>query len=240
MRILAIETATPSSSVALGDGRTLAALAVQVDRRGHVGFLGAALEFCFDRAGWEPSELDAIVVDVGPGLFTGIRAGLATAQGIAAAVGVPLVPASSLDALALRAATGRRRIWAVVDARRGQVAVASYRPVPGGVVKDTAPELVDLAEFRALLDADPTDALVVGDWEALPGDAMFRGMHRVRTGRPRYPSAEILLEIAGLRLKRGEAFGTEPVRPLYLREPDAAINWTEFRREGMWPEPEST
>ncbi len=239
MKILAIETATPSSSVALGDGRSLAALAVQVDRRGHVGFLGAALEFCFERAGWKPGDLDAIVVDVGPGLFTGIRAGISTAQGVAAAVGASLLGATSLDALALRAATGRRRIWPVVDARRGQVAVASYRPVPGGVVKDGAPELVDLAEFRALLDADPGDALVVGDWEALPGESPFRGLHRVRTGRPRYPSAEILLEIAGLRLRRGDAAGADAVRPLYLREPDATINWAEFRKEGMWPQPES-
>ncbi len=233
MRILAIETATPSSSVALGTGHELAALAVQVDRRGHVGFLGAALEFCFARAGWEPAGLDAVVVDVGPGLFTGIRAGIATAQGIAAAVGVPVVAVNSLDALALRAATGRRRIWPVVDARRGQVAVASYRPVPGGVAREDPPELVDLAELRARIDADPGDALVVGDWQAL-GDAPFRGMHRIRTGWPRYPSAEILLEIADMHLQRDAAPDAGLVRPLYLREPDAAINWSEFRHQGAW------
>ncbi len=232
MKFLAIETATRASSVALGDGQQLAAQAVQVDRRGHVGFLGAAIDFCFGRAGWSPSDLDAVVVDTGPGLFTGIRAGIATAQGVAAAVGVPVIAASSVDAVALRAATGRRQIWAIVDVRRGQVAVAAYRPVPGGVVKDEPVDLVDLAELRARIEADPGDALVVGDWQAL-GETPFHGMHRVRTGRPRYPSAEILLEIADMRMQKGSP-PTDQVRPLYLREPDAEINWAEFRHQNAW------
>ena len=61
-----------------------------------------------------------MAVDTGPGLFTGIRVGIATAQGLAAMLGVPILGASSLDALALQAATGRRRIWPVVDVRRGR------------------------------------------------------------------------------------------------------------------------
>lgn len=234
MKFLAIETATPASSVALGEDRDLAAMAVRVDRRGHVGFLGGAMEVCFAQAGWSPSDIDAVVVDVGPGLFTGIRAGIATAQGFAAAVGVPLISAVSLDALALRAATGRRRIWALVDARRRQMAVAPYRPVPGGVVKDGGPELVGFEEFRAMLVSDPADVLLVGDHGGLPAEVL-RGLHRVRTGRPRYPSADMLLEIAEMRAAKDEFVGPDEVRPMYLREPDVAINWTQFREEGLWP-----
>lgn len=235
MKILAIETATPASSVAIGDGRTLEAMALRVDRRGHVGFAVEAIEFCLARAGWRPADLDVVAVDVGPGLFTGIRAGLATAQGIAAAVGVPVVPVSAVDALALRAATGRRRIWSVVDVRKGQVAVAPYRPVPGGVVKDGPIELASPGEFRGLLTADPTDVLVVGNWHALP-EGTLRGIHRARTGRPRYPSAETLLELARLRAARDDYPAQEAIRPLYLRAPDAVIGWSDFREEGLWPE----
>ncbi|MDR9451220.1 MAG: tRNA (adenosine(37)-N6)-threonylcarbamoyltransferase complex dimerization subunit type 1 TsaB, partial [Acidimicrobiia bacterium] len=72
MRLLAIEAATPASSVALGMGREVVASAEQVDRRGHAAFIVSALDFCFDQVGWRPHELDAIVVDVGPGLYTGI------------------------------------------------------------------------------------------------------------------------------------------------------------------------
>lgn len=235
MKILAIETATAASSVALGDGDSLAAMAVNVDRRGHVGFLIPAVEFCFFQAGWKRDDVEVVAVDVGPGGFTGLRAGIATAQSFAAAIGAPLVCASSLTAIAVRAATGRRRIWAIVDMRRGQIAVAPYQPLPGGVAPDGGAELLSPEEFRATLDSDPADTLVVGDWGVLP-DRLFSGLHRVKRGRPRYPSAEVLLEIAAQQAARGEWVRPEDVRPDYMRVPDVQINWQEFRSEGVWPE----
>lgn len=234
MKILAIDTATPGSSVALGDGSRLVAMAGRVDPRGHVGFLVPALDFCFEQVGWERSDIDVVAVDIGPGPFSGLRAGVATAQAFAAAVGAPVVVASSLTVIALRAATGRRRIWSVVDMRRGQVVAAPYQPLPGGVVPDGDPELVTPEEFRATLESDPADTLVVGDWRSLP-DKLWTGLHRVRRGRPRYPSADVILEIAAIGAGREEFQRAEEVRPRYLREPDAAINWQQFRSEGMWP-----
>ena len=233
MKILAIETATPGASVALGEGRDLAASAQRVDRRGHGSFLVSALDFCFDQAGWTPGDLDAIVVDVGPGLYTGIRVGLATAQGLAAALGIPIIPGSSLNAIAVRAATGRRHIWSIVDVRRGEFAVATYNPVPGGVVRDGASQLVRPDQLRAMLDSDPNDSLLVGDVDALP-ESFFNGLHRVRRGLPRYPSAEALLELAVPRINAGEYPHASEIRPLYLREPDVKIGWDELRKEGPW------
>ena len=235
MKILAIETATPASSIALGEDETLVAMSVNVDRRGHVGFLTSAIDFCFERAGWTPDDLELVAVGVGPGPFTGLRAGIATAQAIAAAVGVPIVTVGSLTTLALRASTGRRRIWPIVDVRRGQIATAPYRPVPGGVIADGPPEVVTSDEFAAMLSAERQDTLLVGEWQVLP-DTVLRGLHRVKTGRPRYPSADIMLEIAALRAGSDDFAGAEEIRPMYLREPDTDINWTDFREEGVWPE----
>lgn len=234
MKTLAIETASPASSVALGEDGEVAAMSVRVDRRGHVEFLVPAIDFCFAQAGWAPEDLDLVAVDVGPGPYTGIRAGISAAQGIAAAVGVPVVTISSLTVLALRAATGHRQIWPVVDVRRGEIATAPFRPVPGGVVRDGATEVVTPAAFRALVDSRPTDALVVGDWRILP-DSVFTGMHRTKMGRPRFPSADVMLEIAAIRAQQDDFAPPEEVRPMYMREPDTAINWTRFREEGMWP-----
>lgn len=169
-----------------------------------------------------------VAVDVGPGRYTGLRAGIATAQGIAAAIGAPLVTVGSLSVLALRAATGRRRIWPVVDVRRGQIAAQPFQPVPGGVVADGAPEVMSADELRGPLEADPADALVVGDWEALP-EEVLRGLHRVKRGRPRYPSADVVLEIGEMKARRGDFATPEQVRPVYLREPDARINWSQLR-----------
>lgn len=233
MRIVAIETATAASSVALVEGSGVVASARRIDRRGHVGFLVPALDFCFSQAGWAPADIDVVAVDVGPGLFSGIRAGLATAQAVAGAAGVPLIPVISLDAVALGAATGHRRVWAVVDVRRGEVAVGPYRPVPGGVVRDGPTELVTAAKLRATLESDATEALVVGDWQAMSPDTLL-GIHGLKTGRPRYPAAAAVADIARGRADKGEVPHPDEVRPRYMREPDVTINWADYREEGPW------
>ena len=234
MKILAIETATAASSVALGEDGELRAIAANVDRRGHIGFVVPAIDFSFERAGWTAHDLDLLAVDVGPGTFSGIRVGVASAQGIAAAVGVPIVTVSSLTLLGMRAATGHRRIWPVVDVRRGQIATSPFRPVPGGVVRDGAPEIVSPDELRAMIEADGSESLMVGDLGALP-EGFFNGLDRVKQGRPRYPSADVILEYATMAAAKEDFTGAEDVRPFYMREPDARINWSEFREEGMWP-----
>jgi tRNA threonylcarbamoyladenosine biosynthesis protein TsaB len=235
VRLLAIETATPLSGVVLAEDRGVVATASRLDRTGHAGFLVPAIDFCFDQAGWFPDDLDAIVVDVGPGLYTGIRVGIATAQGLASALGIPVVAGTSLDALALEAATGHRHIFSIVDVRRGELAVSTYRPVPGGVVRDAPAELMSMEGLRAALMSDPGNPLVVGDVPAIAGHVL-RGLHRVRTGRPRFPSAQALLEIGLARLEKN-AFPSETLRPLYLREPDVTLNWEKITPEGPWSKP---
>jgi tRNA threonylcarbamoyladenosine biosynthesis protein TsaB len=233
LKLLAIETATPGASVALVEDRTTLAAASRIDRVGHATFVVPAIDFCFDQVGWSPEDLDAVVVDAGPGLYTGIRVGLATAQGLGAAFGVPIIPAVSVDALALEARTAHRLIWAVVDVRRGEFAVATYRPVPGGVVKEGTTALVNPEQFRATLQSSPDDALVVGDVGQLP-EGFFRGLGHAKTGRPRYPYAVALAEIGHGRVEKGQFPAPDDLRPLYLREPDVTINWDKLRREGPW------
>jgi tRNA threonylcarbamoyladenosine biosynthesis protein TsaB len=233
MKLLAIETSTPGSSVAVVEDRRTLAAASRIDRVGHAGFLVPAIDFCFDQVGWSPSDLDAVVVDGGPGLYTGIRVGLATAQGLAAAFGIPFIPVVSVDALALEAKTGHRMIWALVDARRGEFAVARYRPVPVGVVRESLTELMSPDQLRATMESTADDSLVVGDVSELP-DGFFRGMHHVKTGKPRYPYAVALAEIGAGKYDRDDYPPPEDVRPVYLREPDVTINWEKIRQEGPW------
>ena len=228
MKIVAITTSTPASSVALADGLRVVASAENVNARGHGDFVVAALDFCMRTAGWSPEEIESVVVDVGPGLYTGIRVGISVAQGIGASVGAQVAPVSSLDALALRAATGRRHIFPVVDVRRGEVAIAGYSPVPGGVVRDYPIELTTPERLVAMLSTLREEILLVGDVPAL-GRGALAGMRGVRVGRPRYPTSEALEE-AGLGiLERGEAPHPDAVRPQYLRDADVNINWKRLR-----------
>jgi tRNA threonylcarbamoyladenosine biosynthesis protein TsaB len=235
VRLLAIETATPGASVALVEDATTLAAASRIDPTGHATFLVPAIDFCFDQVGWSPSALDAVAVDIGPGLYTGIRVGVATAQGLAAAFGIPIIPAVSVDAIALEARTGHRLIWAVVDVRRGEFAVARYRPVPGGVIRESAPELVNPEVLRAQLDSAPDESLVVGDTGAFP-EGLLRGLHRVKVGKPRHPYAVALAEVARGKYEKDEFPPSTEIRPIYLRDPDVTINWAKLRQQGPWGE----
>lgn len=233
MKYLAIETATPGASVAVVEDSNTLAAASRIDRFGHSAFLVPAVDFCFDQVGWSPSDLDAVIVDVGPGLYTGIRVGLATAQGIAAAFGIPIVPAMSLDAIALEARTGHRQIWAIVDVRRGEFALARYRPVPGGVVKDGGVELVTPEVLRAELVENDEQSLIVGDTAALP-EGFVRGIHRTKVGKPRYPYAVALAEVGRGKFEKDVYPTPDEIRPMYLRDADVTINWEKVRQEGPW------
>ncbi len=233
MKIVAISTSTSASSVALAEGRRVVASAQNVKARGHAGFVVAALDFCLRTANWSPEDIESVVVDVGPGLYTGIRVGISVAQGIGASVGAQVVPVSSLDALALRAATGRRRIYPVVDVRRGEVAVAGYSPLPGGVVREYPIELTTPERFLAMLSTQREAILLVGDTPAL-GKGALAGLRGVRVGRPRYPAAEALAEAGLGLLERGEVPHPDAVRPQYLRDADVNINWERLRSPFQW------
>jgi tRNA A37 threonylcarbamoyladenosine modification protein TsaB len=102
------------------------------------------------------------------------------------------------------------------------------------VVKDGAPELVSPSELTALLDSDPEDVLEVGDTAALP-ERTLRGLHRVKQGRPRYPSAEALVEVAATALDKGDVPHPDEIRPLYLRDADVTIN-PAVMAPGPWAE----
>ena len=108
-------------------------------RRGrrHAETLVPAIEFLCNQAGIEMTEFSAIAVDIGPGLFTGMRVGIAAGKAIAQALRIPMIGISSLDLLAFPLRYSDRTIAAVIDARKGEVFTAFYRTVPGGVQRVT-------------------------------------------------------------------------------------------------------
>ena len=180
MLILAIETSTPQVGVALVDyDGVLASFHANRDRR-HAETVVPAVEFLFRQAGVGPSDLGAVAVDVGPGLFTGLRVGLATAKTMAQSLRIPMVGVSSLDLLAFAARMSDRRIVATVDARRGEVFAATYRRVHGGVQRLTEPVVASpdevaglVAAVRAWVDGgvDPGDIGVAARTKTILGAA---------------------------------------------------------------------
>jgi hypothetical protein len=80
--------------------------------------------------------------------------------------------------------------------------------------------------------SDPSNPLIVGDAEALPEETVS-GIHRVKIGKPRYPTARSLLEVGLSQLERGP-FPSETLRPMYLREPDVTLNWDKLQPGDPW------
>lgn len=132
---LAMDTATPLGTVAVGDGHELRAEITLGVRARHSESLLPAIDFALTTAGVEPAELGAIIVGAGPGSFTGIRIAAAAAKAFAHTLDLPLLAAPSLMAVAANGAGRTEPVCAMFDARRGDVYAGCYRFGDDGTVE---------------------------------------------------------------------------------------------------------
>jgi tRNA threonylcarbamoyladenosine biosynthesis protein TsaB len=226
MIVLGIETATTQVGCALGGHEgVLASLHVARGRR-HAEILTPAIAFLCEQAEVGLDEVGAIAIDVGPGLFTGLRVGMATGKAMAQALRVPVVGLSSLDLLAYPVRSTRRLIAAVIDARRGEVFAAFYRHVPGGVQRLSDPFVTRAEDVAAELEARDEEALLVGDGALRYAEA-FAGLSHVEPASigNAHPSAAALVELAQPKVQREEYVQPWELRPLYLRQADVDPAW---------------
>jgi tRNA threonylcarbamoyladenosine biosynthesis protein TsaB len=233
MTLLAIESATDMVGAALLRDDGGSAERVHVGGRAHAELLAPAIEEVCAVSGYTVADIDQIAVDVGPGLFTGLRVGVATAKALAQALGVPLLGVGSLDVLAaaVRDAgeeeSGVSRagpVASVVDARRGEVFAAAFRfdrtgheaggpgsgglPIDPEVVRDDRAEPLApdaLVAWLVGLAAEAGPILVVGD-----GAVRYRQLLSVHAGLDLRLADELsappplaLARLARRRLDRG-------------------------------------
>jgi tRNA threonylcarbamoyladenosine biosynthesis protein TsaB len=235
--ILGLESATAQVGCAIGGHEGVLASSHSARDRRHAESLVPQVQFVCQQARVELSDLGAIAVDVGPGLFTGLRVGVATARAMAHALRLPVIPISSLDLLAFPARFSDRLIAPVIDARRGEVFYALYRQVPGGVQQVAGPRLATPDDLAAELQARAEDVLLIGDGAMRYAEA-FRGLvgAEVCSHGLAHPSARDLVLLAHHRALQEEWVQSWEVTPTYLRKPDAEISWA--TREGV-PGPRS-
>lgn len=226
MIILGIETASLQVGCAVGGAEGILACFHAARGRRHAEALTPAIEFVCQQARVEMTEISAVAVDIGPGLFTGLRVGVATAKAIAQALRAPMIGLSSLDLLAFSVRYSPRLIVPVMDARRDEVYTASYRHVPGGVQRVGEPRVCPPDQLISELMATGDEALLVGDG-ALRYRELFERHAALEVGTvgSAYPSAAALVELAQPRAIREEFVQPWELTPLYLRQSDAEINW---------------
>jgi tRNA threonylcarbamoyl adenosine modification protein YeaZ len=208
--VLALDTATPASTAAVADltDTGLSGLAERrtVDPRAHGELLAPEIAAALADAGARPRDLVAIVAGVGPGPFTGLRVGLATAVSMGQALAIPTYGVCTLDALGRAAGPGR--VLVATDARRREVYWATY----ADGVRTSDPAVGKPADVPA--DADRAvgeGALTYSDVFGLPID-----------DRVLYPPGVALVALAAARIRAGAP--SEPLTPLYLRRPDAVVS----------------
>jgi tRNA threonylcarbamoyladenosine biosynthesis protein TsaB len=224
MLILGIETATEQVGVAIGGHEGVIASFEVARGRRHAEILTPAIEFLCRQADIGLDEFGVVAVDVGPGLFTGMRVGIAAAKALAQALRIPMIGISSLDLLAFPCRHTDRVVVPVIDARKGEVFWATYRQVPGGLQQVAPPTVGPVDELVADLLARSQETLCVGDGADRYRDELLDGYH-CEIGGDLHPSAATLVQLAHAKALREEWVNPRDIEPNYLRLPDAQINW---------------
>lgn len=219
MNLLAIETTTEACSVALVHGEEIIARSELAPRR-HAELALPMADALLAEAGLGRHALDAIAVGRGPGAFTGVRLGVALAQGIAFGLDRPVVPVSSLAALALEAPDedDGSAILAVIDARMGEIYAASFRRADTGELVALDQERVCTPTGLVLPEASAWNVVGTG-WATYADALLARLTGALKHARSEcYPQARHVAALAVREYRAGRAVPPEQALPVYLRD----------------------
>lgn len=219
MNLLALETATEACSVALDiDGRVCSRHLEEP--RAHGDRLLDLVDEVLRESGIERTDLDAIAFGRGPGGFTSLRIGIGVVQGIAFALGLPVIPVSTLATLAQGAHRlhGADRVMAAIDARMGEIYCGTFVAGRDGIVQPHGPERVLPPEQFECPEGSNWHGCGTG-WETYR-DVLLQqcGPALVGVTEPRLPDAVDMLPFARAALQRGETVPAEQAMPVYLRD----------------------
>jgi tRNA threonylcarbamoyladenosine biosynthesis protein TsaB len=232
MLLLGLDTSTRRVGVVLADERGMLGR-VELGGMGgnaaprHAETLAPAIAWACEQCDVRLAQLSAVAVGIGPGMFTGLRVGVTTAKMLAQSLRIPVIPIASLDLLAYPLKYSHDLVVATIDARRNELYWAIYRPLPGGVQRESDYELSCPDELAAELEARGNDAIVCGDGALRFPEAFARMSRRVTIAGPAHasPSLTALAELAAARYEREEFQSAADVLPMYLRQSDAEIEW---------------
>ncbi len=224
MKILALDTATQSCSVAVTNNEALCAELTALKNQTHSKHLMQMIDSVLSIAGFRVDDLDGLAVTIGPGSFTGLRIGISTIKGLAHALNRPVVGISSLEALAWQCADRTHLICPLLDARKGEVYSATYRFDENGCVQQTparaaGPEVVarEITEICVFIGSGaqlyrPKLKSVLGDLAYFmpPGQDIIRASSIAYLSMPRF--------------KANTTHAPADLVPHYIRKSDAELN----------------
>lgn len=222
MRLLALETATLAGGAALlEDGRLIGESRLNIALT-HSERLMAVVDRLLHDCDWEIGGLDGLAVSVGPGSFTGLRVGVATAKGLALALEVPVAPVPTLDALAATLPFADAPVCPLLDARKGEVYCSLYR-WRGDRMERAWDYLALPPELAAARLEAPV--IVLGDGVAACRPYLGRLGDGLREAAPVHslPSPAVVGALGHAMLAAGAGIPAERLAPLYLRPSEAEL-----------------
>ncbi len=229
MLILGIETSTKTSSVAvLRDNVVASEISTQTGTF-HSETLVEHIAFALQAAGADRRELTGIAVDVGPGSFTGLRIGLATAKAMAYALDIPLVGVSATNVLARGLWGVEHSVYALIDAQKMSAYVEGF-VFQDGELKSVEPiRIMTLKDFAAAV-SEKGNVILAGDAAEKCFAGNFPANVTVAPTDKVMPRAASVALLGAGRLAQGDADDLMTLAPLYLRRSEAEILWE--RRHG--------
>ena len=217
MRLLALDTATEACSAALLTEAGIIGRFGEVGR-GHAEDILAMVDAVLAEAGFVLGMLDGIAASIGPGAFTGVRISVSVAQGLAFGADLPVIPVTTLEALAMQAIRGGAgQVLSCLDARMGEVYWGCFAADPRRGLIGLGTSAVGNPAAVSLAMAGPCHGIGRG-FRAYPVLAALAGLELAAGAGDALPDARDLARLGAIRLKAGEGLDPAELTPMYLRD----------------------
>lgn len=226
MIILGIETATMTGGLAIIDSGKLISEYTLSMKTTHSSRLMPELDWMLRDASLDKKQIECIAISIGPGSFTGLRIGLATAKGLAMGLDVPLVGIPTLDALANNIPYPIYQICAILDARKKEVYSAFYKNENDILARKSNYDVMFPDE---LVKRIKEKTIIVGDAIGVYGDFLKEKLGEFAVFAPasqRLPRASVIAEMGIKRLEAGDVLNLASSEPIYIRPSDAEMKLT--------------
>ncbi|MBU1147488.1 MAG: tRNA (adenosine(37)-N6)-threonylcarbamoyltransferase complex dimerization subunit type 1 TsaB [Candidatus Omnitrophica bacterium] len=229
MKILAIDTSSKMLSIALGDGKDIIKEENYLLDRRHSSLLIPKIKEMLEGSSLSINKIDAFVVGLGPGSFTGLRIGVSAVKGLGLALKKPCIGIASIDALAMNTMgnfvscpngqlTKLPMVVPIIDAKRENVYSAIYEKKNGRIIRKTDYLLIKVDK---LLKKVKKDAIFLGDGVSIYKDKIGRGIFLQE--KYWYPKAGNLIKLALPKIKRTKKCDLARLEPIYLYPKDCQV-----------------
>ncbi len=231
MKILAVDTSSQSCSVCLCKDENLLSEITIIPGRTHSRHLMEIIDYVLKTASASLNDVDGFAVTRGPGSFTGLRIGISAIKGLALALDKPVAGISTLLALAAPFYFTGKKIYSLIDARKGEIYWAAYI-VKNGEIKEISPEKASLP-CDIIFDNEP--AIFVGSGVEPCRKIIEKKYGKTACYAPSYFNVIKSFAVAGLALKKftdGRGDNPESFAPCYIRKSDAEIFFNKAKSGG--------